>query len=172
MNRIVFFVSLIVLFATAATAAQSATGATESPKRCYAMNYVLKELDGTKVISQRSYELKTFAVSGTTPPQWTRLRVGNRVPTGTGKDVNYVDIGVNIDNALRESGDLLQLDVTADISSAVPDTGSSMAPPTVRQVKGTAAATIVPGKPAVVFAADDPSSQHRFELQVTATLVR
>lgn len=160
--------------------AQSVQSAYDSPKRCYALNYVLKELDGTKVINQRSYVLNTFASA--TGGDWSRLRVGNRVPVfvhsqekGSGNsvtDFNYIDVGVNIDNRLRESGDMLALEVTAEISSLAGESTGVGPPQTVRQVKGTVMSTIYPGKQAVVFSADDPGSQHRFELQVTATPVR
>jgi len=191
MNRFTVFLGCVLLAATSLASAQSASetllkpgtpGAEASPKRCYALTYVLKELEGTKVINQRTYVLNTFA-SNSSGGDWTRLRVGNRVPvfvhsqekgsTNPVTDFNYIDIGVNIDNRLREAGDMLALEVTADISSVAGETtGGVGPPPTVRQVKGTAASIISPGKPSVVFSADDPGSQHRFELQVTATLVR
>lgn len=203
MNRFAMFVSCVLVSASTLAIAQSAPEASSktsaqsaspmsdaTPKHCYALNYVLKELDGSKVVNQRSYVLNTFAstspntlTSNPVGPDWTRLRVGNRVPVfvhsqekGSGNpvtDFNYVDIGVNIDNRLRESGGALVLEVTADISSVAGETASSVGPPpTVRQIKGTAMSNIYPGKPAVVFSADDPGSQHRFELQVTATPVR
>jgi hypothetical protein len=185
MNRFTAFLFCVLLAATTLASGQSAPEAAPkpsaqpapdaAPKRCFALNYVLKELDGTRVVNQRSYVLNTFA-SNTAGGDWTRLRVGNRVPVtvSSGKlDINYLDVGVNIDNRLRESGDVLALDVTAEISSVAPDAGGGLSvAPTVRQVKGTAASLISPGKPSVVFSADDPGSQHRFELQVTATLVR
>ena len=190
MKRFAIFVSCVLLSATTLARAQSVQSAPDaapkatahsaadvSPKRCFALDYVLKEFDGTKVINQRAFVLNTFAAPANMPSsQWTRLRVGNRVPLpgGSGKDISYIDIGVNIDNTLREAGDALALEVTAEISSVAPDAGGNGlgAAPTVRQVKGTAMSTIYPGKPAVVFSADDPGSQHRFELQVTATPVR
>ena len=184
MNRLTVFAFCVLLTATTRASAQSAleTMPKIAPKHCYALNYVLKELDGTKVINQRSYVLNTF-VSDKGGGDWTRLRVGNRVPVfghsqekssaSTVTDFNYIDIGVNIDNRLREAGDALALEVTADISSVAAETASGVGPPpTVRQVKGTAASLITPGKPSVIFSADDPGSQHRFELQVTATSVR
>ena len=106
----------------------------------------------------------------------------NRVPvfvhsqekgsSNTVTDFNYIDVGVNIDNRLREAGDALALEVTADISS-VAEMPSGVG----------AAANSSPGEryghvdhlsrqAFVVFSADDPGSQHRFELQVTATPVR
>jgi len=178
MNRFTAFVFCVLIAVTTFASAQSTPAAPETPKHCYALNYVLKELDGTKVINQRSFALETFALS---PPtainapgggEWTRLRVGNRLPIGTGKDVNYVDVGINIDTRLRETGNTLALEVAAEISSVAAETGGVMAPPTVRQMKANLSSNITPGKPSVIFAADDPSSQHRFELQVTASLVR
>ena len=168
---------------------QSGEPAGLAPRHCYAMNYVLKELDGTKVINQRSYVLNTLAAGGSTTlmsgpaGDWAKLRVGNRVPvfvhsqekgsTTPVTDFNYIDIGVNMDNRVREFGNMLTVEVTADITSVAADTAGGVgSPPTVRQVKGTTVSVIIPGKPSVVFAADDPGSQHRFELQVTATLVR
>ncbi len=192
MNRLTVFALCLLLAATTLAGAQSASEASPkagaqsvsdaAPKHCYALNYVLRELDGTRVINQRSYVLNTI-VSDTHGGDWTRLRVGNRVPVfvhsqekgsaNTVTDFNYIDVGVNIDNRLREAGDALALEVTADISSIAAEMpGGVGPPPTVRQIKGTAASLIHPGKPAVVFSADDPGSQHRFELQVTATLVR
>jgi hypothetical protein len=190
MNRLTVFVFGVLLAASTLVSAQLSPEASPkpaqsasdaAPKHCYALNYVVKELDGTKVINQRSYVLNTFA-SNAPGGEWTRLRVGNRVPvfvhsqekgsSNTVTDFNYIDVGVNIDNRLREAGDALALEVTADISSVAEMPSGVGLPPTVRQIKGTAASLIYPGKPAVVFSADDPGSQHRFELQVTATLVR
>jgi len=193
MTRFTAFLFCVLLAATTLAGAQSAPDAStkavaqsvqsayDSPKHCYALNYVLKELDGSRVINQRSYVLNTFASS--TGGDWSRLRVGNRVPVftrsqekssgNTVSDFSYIDLGVNIDNRLREAGDALALEVTAEISSVAGEPGGSVGPPqTVRQVKGTAMSLITPGKPSVVFSADDPGSQHRFELQVTATPVR
>ncbi len=188
MNRFNVFVFCALLAATTVVGAQSTLTTTETaaPRHCYALNYVLKELDGTKVVNQRSFLLNTLASnSAINSPvaDWSRLRVGNRVPvfvhsqekssTNTVTDFNYIDVGVNIDNRLREVGEALALEVTADISSLAADTPTGVGPPpTVRQVKVTAMSTIYPGKPSVVFSADDPGSQHRFELQVTATPVR
>ena len=190
MKRFIVLVFCVVLAVSVLAAAQlspetSPKASAQSdavPKHCYTLNYVLKELDGSKVINSRSYVLNTI-VADTHGGDWTRLRVGNRVPVfvhsqekGSNNNVtdfNYIDIGVNIDNRLREAGDALALEVTADISSIAGETASSVGPPpTVRQVKGTAASLIYPGKPTIVFSADDPGSQHRFQLQVTAVPVR
>ncbi len=130
MNRFTVFVFCALLAATTVASAQSVQSAPDAapkasahsaadatPRHCYALNYVLKELDGTKVINQRSFVLNTLASnSAINSPvaDWSRLRVGNRVPvfvhsqekgsTNTVTDFNYIDVGVNIDNRLREVG--------------------------------------------------------------------
>jgi hypothetical protein len=144
--------------------------ADNTARHAYVMNYVVRELDGTKVVNQRTYVLNTLARPDR--DEYSRFRVGNRVPVGSGNAVSYVDVGVNLDNRVREAGDLLALEVTAEISSIASAKEGVIEPPTVRQIKGTASSLITPGKPTVVFVADDPTSQHRFELEVTATPVR
>ena len=132
MNRFTAFVFCVLLSVTTVAVAQlspetspKANAQSDAvPKHCYALNYVLKELEGSKVINSRSYVLNTI-VADTHGGDWTRLRVGNRVPvfvhsqekgsTNTVTDFNYIDVGVNIDNRLREAGDALALEVTADI---------------------------------------------------------
>jgi hypothetical protein len=44
--------------------------------------------------------------------------------------------------------------------------------PAVRQVKVRSAVVAPVGKPILVFTADDASSRHRFELEVTPQLVK
>jgi hypothetical protein len=173
MNYRTLLIALAVLVAISTAVAQEAPAPADTPKHCYELNYVLRELDGTKLINQRDFMLTTFAESSRAA-DWTKLRIGNRIPVRgeKDKDVNYIDVGVNIDNHLRELANALFLEVRADISSVATDSAGSANAPTLRQVRGNVAATISPGKPSVVFSADDPTSQHRFELQVTAKLVR
>ena len=69
MNRFTAFVFCVLLSVTTLATAQlspetspkaSAQPASDAvPKHCYALNYVLKELDGSKVINSRSYVLNT-----------------------------------------------------------------------------------------------------------------
>jgi hypothetical protein len=143
--------------------------ASPAPKHYYRLNYVLKESDEGKVINQRAYTIPTTAGD-----EWSRLRAGTRLPVTTGNimkgaEVTYIDVGVNIDNRLHEASDMLSLELTADITSAAPETGNATVAPALRQVRATTQNLIAPGKPTTVFTADDPASHHRFELEVTAT---
>lgn len=169
MNSLTVFASILVLCASAATAQETKTAvpaASSAPKHFYRLNFVLKESDEGKVINQRSFVMS----ASTEGSSWRNMRAGTRLPlTGTNsKDVNYIDVGVNIDTRIQDSGDGLAMDVTTDISSAGTENNSG-APPVIRQVKVRSEALVPIGKPTTLFTADDPASRHRFELEVTAT---
>jgi hypothetical protein len=169
MNNLTVFASVLVLCASSATAQESkpeAPAASSAPRHYYKLNYVLKESDEGRVINQRNFSMSASS-EGTS---WRSLRAGSRLPlAGTNpKDVNYIDVGVNIDTRLQDAGDGLAMDVTAEISSAGTESNAG-APPVIRQVKVRSEALVPIAKPTVLFSADDPASRHRFELEVTAT---
>ena len=168
MKRTLFVIALL-LPATTVLAQESAPRNPKPPRHFYKLDYVLKESDEAKVVNQRS-----FVVSGSTGDvnmaarYASRLRAGSRFPVrdNEGK-TNYIDVGVNIDNQLEEVPEGLAMDVTAEISSVATETANSNAP-VIRQVKTNAQAVVPLNKPYVLFTVDDPSSRHRFELEVTA----
>jgi hypothetical protein len=136
-------------------------------KRFYKLNFVLRETDEGRVINQRAF---TMNIAADPPlaekPMWWNLRSGTRVPVADVKGgTTYVDVGVNLDVRALDASDGLQLEVTSEISSA--GTASGNTAPPIRQVKVRSAVMAAVGKPTVVFTADDPASQHRFELEVT-----
>jgi hypothetical protein len=178
MSNLSLFGSILLICASTLSAQDKMAippPASPAVKHYYRLNYVLKEWDDGKVINQRAYTLPTTAradtltISTTAGDEWTRLRAGTRLPVPKGNEVSYIDVGVNIDNRLREAGDMLSLELTADITSAAPETGNATVAPALRQVRATTQSLITAGKPAIVFTADDPASHHRFELEVTAT---
>jgi hypothetical protein len=169
MNSLTVFASILVLCASTATAQETKTAvsaASNAPKHFYRLNFVLKESDEGKVINQRSFVMS----ASTEGSSWRNMRAGTRLPLArtNSKDVNYIDVGVNIDTRIQDSGDGLAMDVTTDISSAGTENNSG-APPVIRQVKVRSEALVPIGKPTTLFTADDPASRHRFELEVTAT---
>ena len=140
---------------------------TPVPKHYYKLSFVLRETDEGKVINQRSFTMNIAAdAPQTEKPMWWNLRSGTRVPVADTKGgTTYVDVGVNLDMRAFDVADGLQLEVTSEISSA--GTASVNTAPPIRQVKVRSAIMAAVGKPTVIFAADDPASQHRFELEVT-----
>jgi hypothetical protein len=165
MNNLVLFGSILLICASPTTAQDNPAAAAPAPKHYYRLNYVLKESDEGKVINQRSFVM----TASTEGPSWRSLRAGSRLPlVGTNpKEVNYIDVGVNIDTRIQDVGDELAMDVTTEITSTGSE-GASGTPPLLRQVKVRSEALVLVGKPTALFYADDPASHHRFELEVTA----
>jgi hypothetical protein len=142
----------------------------------YRLDYVLREMDGTKEISKR-----TYSVTAKTDGAYKQLRTGTRVPVITGEPINgrpqyqYMDVGINIDTQTREDAAGLSLEVTAELSSVAAADGAQTTPslpPLVRQQKVGGFVPVTPGKSTLVFSADEPTSSRRFELSVTATSLR
>jgi hypothetical protein len=146
------------------------------PKHYYKLNFVLRETDEGKVLNQRTFGMDISAEPahvGGIPPDWWNMRSGTRVPFSGSKDVNYIDVGVNLDVRAEEVPEGLQMQVTSEISSVASETGGGVAAaPAIRQLKVRSAVLAPVGKPTVVFTADDAASKHRFELEVTPTRVK
>jgi hypothetical protein len=172
LKRLAPFAIIILLYATnpRATAQQneSAPSATETAKRIptvryYRLDFVVRESDQGKVLSQRSYSLGVAAAGVAEGRDWWSLRAGTKVPAGS----NYVDVGFNIDVRPEDAGGALQLRLKADLSSLAPDAANVNQPP-IRQMRVEEAVLVPINKPTVVFNAEDPSSKHQFQIEVTA----
>jgi hypothetical protein len=178
-NRLVYLVLIVVLLAVMPRRAVSqqdsgpkttATAQQPAPKHYYKLNFVLRETDEGKVLNQRTFTLNISAepphVVGV-PPEWWNVRSGTRVPVSGSKDVNYLDVGVNLDVRAEEAPEGLQMQITSEVSSLGTENGAGSSAPAIRQVKVRSAVQAPIGKPTVVFTADDPASKHRFEMEVT-----
>ena len=178
-NRLVYFVLIVVLLAATPRRAVSqqesgskttAAAQQPAPKHYYKLNFVLRETDEGKVVNQRTFTLNISAEPphvGGVPPEWWNMRSGTRVPISGSKDVNYLDVGVNLDVRAEEVPEGLQMQITSEVSSLGTENGAGSSAPAIRQVKVRSAVQAPIGKPTVVFTADDPASKHRFELEVT-----
>lgn len=154
----------------------ASSASTEIRNKFYRLDYVLRELDGSKEVSRRAY-----TVMARTDGSYKALRTGTRVPIATGvttgattnTQFQYIDVGVNIDTQAHENANGLWLEVTAELSSiADGDAPTHAGGPMVRQWKGSGNVAVTPGKPTVVFSGDDATSNRKFELMVTATQLR
>ncbi len=137
----------------------------------YRVDYVIREMEGSKVLNSRKYMLMAET------QQWSRTRVGSRVPVTVGENqVQYQDVGMNIDCRVREREDQRLLDTTIESSSvATPESSiatTSSPHPVIRRVNSTVTAAVTLGKPTVVGIMDDVTSNHRYEIEVTVTQVK
>lgn len=130
----------------------------------FKLDFVVRELDGGKTVSQRSYTLFTKA------GDWQQLRVGTRVPITVDENkVQYTDVGLSVDCRIMEGPGNGALATKAEISSFATPDGEKGGTPLLRHVQMNTLAPITPGKPVVISGVDELNSNHRFQLEVTAT---
>jgi len=141
---------------------ENAKSAPEQPKYFH-LEFVVKDLDGGKVINARHYS--TTVMTG---DRTCTIRSGNKVPiqAGGATGITYVDVGVNIDcHSANQIEGSLALNVTAEISSAA----TSSSQPMIRQTKWNSNVIVPIGKPTVIFSSDDVSTKGQTQLELTAT---
>jgi hypothetical protein len=137
---------------------------------------VVKELENNKVIHSRSYATTVAERDA------TQIRTGSRVPYATSsfnpgpggpanKQVNYYDVGVNIDSRQpRLVEGKLALNVNADISSVVvSNEAATDLPPVIRSTKWSSPVVVPLKKPTTIFSSDDPTGNRKMQLELTAT---
>jgi hypothetical protein len=140
-----------------------------APVYVYRLDYTIREMENGKVLNSRKYML--MAESG----DWARSRVGNRVPNPSGeKEAPYREVGMNIDCRVREQGEEILLDSRIGLSSVVPrEPGATLNPsPFFRSVNSEVTAAVSLGKPTIIGAMDDVTTNQRFEIEVTVTKVK
>jgi hypothetical protein len=159
---------LIWAFAAAVPALAQSADST----KFYKLDYVLKELEGGKVVNSRAYSslLQVFSPGSSDRPQ-SQIRAGGRIPVTTGNGNQFYDVGVNLDaRELREVGSgEVTMWVNADISTVVE--GGTAALPVIRQNKWSSTVLIPVKKPTVIFASDDLGTKRQMQLELTATPV-
>ena len=148
----------------------------------YRLDFVLKELDENKVVSQKTYS--TFMSADERWQKAALIRVGVKVPYQVAVgNFNYADVGVNIDcQRLQEINGQLVVQVSAEISS-LPAPGVVVAgstPPesaaplamVVRQNRWNSVAVVAIGKATTLFSSDDLNSKRKLQLELTATPIK
>lgn len=101
------------------------------------------------------------------------FKVGDRVPVATGPNqVNYLDIGVNIETMVRERNNEPRVELTAnmDFSTLVEHKQlAGFSNPTVAQMKIVVDTMVTPGKPTIIASIDDPVTQHKVDIEALVT---
>ena len=147
-----------------------------APVKHYKAEFVVKEVDGTgHVVNNRSYSTILAATNDSAPNQ---IRSGDRVPIrvdteGKG-NIQYVDVGVNIDcNRIREEDQRLAMSIKVEVTSLPPGTDlSGVGDPLIRQFRWNSDVLITPGTPTTIFSSDDVGSKSKIQLEVTAIAIK
>ena len=156
-----------------AMAAGSCLAQGAEPTKFYKMEFLVKEVEGTKVVNSRSYFMTLPVEAPGQPSQNGSIRTGSRLPvptnaTNPGAGFNYIDIGVSIDcKMLREVQSDVSVFVTADISAHTVE--PNLPAPVIRQNRWSSMVLVPVRKPTVIYASDDTTSKRQMQLELTAT---
>ena len=141
----------------------------EKPWSFYKLSMTVREMDGTKTVSSRTYDFTQR--NG----EWGQLRVGSRIPVSTGAGNNsqfqYVDVGLNVDSRVQERDNDLGFDWRLNLSSAAADQNPT-GQPVIRNVSSNGQTLLTLNKASVMTSVDDLNSAHKFVFEVTATKLK
>jgi hypothetical protein len=179
-KTLLLFLTLLLLGAAVAQDKPQAPSDTAAPIGMYRLDFVIRELDGTKVVNSRNYSMLLEA-PGPRSRTNADLRAGNRVPVNVGSkeasQVQYMDVGVTINASLSSrAGGAIVFGVSTEISSlalpeGAPANGMTYASstPVVRSSRSSAEGILTPGKELVVSSIDDPVSNRKFVIAMLPT---
>ena len=165
---------LTLALAFGGSGARGQTNSVPSPVQAglktYRLIYTLTETDGGKSVGTQHFAM--IVVSG----RKTVLKQGNRVPLVTGTvstsgggqtQVQYMDIGLNIDASIEESTDGVKLNTSVEQSSITQEkSGLGAQDPIVRQAKLEGTSILTAGKPLILGSMDFPSTARRLDIEV------
>ena len=166
--------ALITLSLAAPMLAQEGT-------KFYRLDFVLKEMDENKVVSQKTY---STSMSTDDRLKGALIRVGTKVPYQVGAgQYHSAEVGVHIDcQKIQEINGQLMVQVSAEISS-LPAPGVVVAGSTpaesaaplsmvVRQNRWNSVAVVAIGKATTLFSSDDLNTKRKLQLELTATPIK
>ena len=153
--------------------AQKILADTDRKPKTYRLTYTITEMDGSQQTGTRHVAL--VVVSGGK----TVFKQGNKVPIVTGvlnegsanpnSQVQYLDVGLNIDAALEESPDGLKLRSKIEQSRVADEKSSAGLPdPVIRQTTLEGTSTLTQGKPVVLGSIDIPETTRRQEIEIVS----
>jgi type II secretory pathway component GspD/PulD (secretin) len=151
----------------------------DRPRKIYRLTYTLTDIDGGKRTGTQTFSL--IAASG----EKTTFKQGSRVPIVTGSydtsntpaaaetQVQYQDVGLNIEASVGGTVDGVRLRSKVEQSSLSDDkSGVGPQDPILHQTVLDGTATLSLGKPQVLGSLDLPDSTRKQEIAVVAELVK
>lgn len=139
----------------------------EQPAGYYRLDFVVKEVEGSKVVNSRAYSTTIATDHGAR----TSIRTGSRVPLpGKEGTVSYMDLGISFDGSLAKLiGSEFAVNISADISSVAEP---SSTPPVIRNNRWSGDVLVALRKPTMVFSSDDAMSKRQMQVELTATPIK
>lgn len=167
------WIAMIAALLAAPCFPQAAENKPDDQTKYYRLDFTVKELEGGKVVTTRSYTTTLSNEKG----DRVSIRTGDKVPiiSGSGQ-VSYQDVGVNIDcNSLKPVGTELALYINANISSVVSDVqdkapgGGNPGLPVIRNTSWGSTVLVPLRKAVTVFSSDGATTKRQTQLELTAT---
>lgn len=157
--------------------AQKIVADLDKAKKTYRLTYTITESDGDKRIGAQRFTLIAI------PGGKASLKQGNRVPIVTGSteagssvqntQVQYLDVGLNIDASLEGAADGLRLRSKIEQSGVSEEkSGLGVQDPVVRQSTVEGTSMLVQGKPLMLGSLDVPGSTRHLEIEVISEVVK
>ena len=138
----------------------------------FKLDLTIRDTSDPAAKAGRKYSLTVFGQDK------NAFRIGNRVPVPVGgsgvgnpPQFTYLDVGVNLDCTLQETGTRIGMRADLDISTAISSDKAPGAAPTISQIKINISTAVVAGKPSVVASFDDPVTSRKFEVEALVTKV-
>ena len=187
-----FCILLVMFLATAALIAQDTPPAKDTtPKKdvsaiakeeavpTYRFAFSVYELVEGKRTNQRDYSVLVPA-DGRGP--YSKIKIGTKVPIVTGNSsgntqYTYTDVGFELEcSAIETTNNKLSVRIELNFSSFAAsnqnaDSHSEGLGPVFRAISQHLRSVLTPGKPLMIASLDDPNSNKRFQVEVTATKV-
>ena len=155
-----------ILLTLATTCFAQDTKPKDEPAKFYRLDFVVKEVDGAKVLNSRAYrmQVKTGHAGNYS------IRTGSKVPVKQSEmSYSMIDIGTLIDcGNIQDQPDGLSLYLAADLKSVQGEEETS-AHSIIRSNTWRSDVLVKLRKPTVLFSSDDASSKHQMQLELTAT---
>jgi hypothetical protein len=138
--------------------------AKKAEPRFYRLNFVIKEVDRSKIINSRTYSI--LASNGSNSSVRAKEQV--QVPLGSGSFQN-VDVGANLDTRnIQQVENNLSLIVSADITGLPQESGANTERPVVRHFDWNSEVLIPLNKPTLIFSSDLTTGKTQMQLELTA----
>ncbi len=145
----------------------------------YRFAFSIYELVEGKRTNQRDYSLLVPA-DGRGP--YSKIKIGTKVPIVTGNSsgntqYTYTDVGLELEcSAIETTNNKLAVRIELNFSSFAAsnqsaDPHSEGLGPVFRALNHRLRSVLTPGKPQMIASLDDPNSNKRFQVEVTATKV-
>jgi len=145
----------------------TAAQASERTPAAYRLDFSLSEMEDGKKLNSRQYSADLNS------PDSNEIKIATRVPFEPRQgEFEYLDVGTTIDSTLRERRGETELQVRSNVTSFRQPDASHSSRPILRELKINGSTILVAGEPMLIGTADDPDSNHQFQLQVTATRLR